>query len=242
MRIPRIYTPQALSSNSKIELEPEASRHILKVLRMEAGRPLTLFNGDGNQYSGSISRINGKNAVVILQQEESLPNIPDIDIELAIGMSKGDRLELVIQKATELGASKITPLFTERCEIKLNAERAEKKLASWKQIAIGACEQCQRNVIPNISAPTKLSDYLEKCKSEAKFVLHHRSEQTLEGMSKPNSAAILIGPEGGLSDTEIKLAETRGFAPLTLGPRVMRTETAPLATLSVMQFLWGDLN
>ncbi|MFL0810463.1 MAG: 16S rRNA (uracil(1498)-N(3))-methyltransferase [Agarilytica sp.] len=242
MRIPRIYTPQALTPNSKVELDAEASHHILKVLRMDVGRPLTIFNGDGDQHTGSISRINGKSAVVILQNVETLPNIPEIDIEIAIGMSKGDRLEWVIQKATELGAAKIVPLFTERCEIKLNAERAEKKLTSWKQVAISACEQSQRNVLPNISAPTKLADYLEKCHSDVKFIMHHRSEKSLQSISKPNSAAILIGPEGGLSDNEIKLAQARGFAPLKIGPRIMRTETAPLSALSIMQYLWGDLN
>ncbi len=241
MRIPRIYTPQELSSNCKIELEEEASRHLLKVLRMDVGRPLTLFNGDGYQYHGSISGTNKKTAVVTIQKQEHRPNISPIEIELAIGLSKGDRFDWVLQKATELGVSKITPLFTSRSEVKLSGERLEKKMHSWRNIIIGACEQCQRNVLPTLSDAQKLPDYIENTSASLKFVLHHRSEKGLAESTPDKTISLLVGPEGGLNEEEINTAESCGFQALKLGERVLRTETAPLAALSIMQHLWGDL-
>ncbi len=241
MRIPRIYTPQALTSNANVTLEQESSHHLLKVLRMDVGRPLILFNGDGNQYTASISRIDKKTVVAIIQKQEHRPNTSPIKTALAIGLSKGDRFDLVLQKATELGIDSIVPLFTERSAIKLNAERIDKKMTSWQNIIIGACEQCQRNVLPTLHPPQKLEDYLSSCDSDIKLVLHHRSKHALGTQQKPHSLSLLVGPEGGLSDGEIKQAEHHGFEALKLGERVLRTETAPLAALSVVQFIWGDL-
>ncbi len=241
MRIPRIYTPQTLASNSSIELEAEASHHLLKVLRMDVGRPLVLFNGDGNQYSGAISRTTKKTAIVLIQKQEHKPNVSPIDIELAISLSKGDRFDWVLQKATELGITKISPLITERSEVKLSGERLEKKMANWKKIIISACEQCQRNVIPLLNDVHPLQSFVEHNQSSVKLVLHHRSQDSLYNLKPEHSATLLIGPEGGLSDTEIQAAETKGFMPLKLGDRVLRTETAPIAALSIMQYLWGDM-
>lgn len=242
MRIPRIYTPQLLSANSTIELEAEASHHLIKVLRMKAERPLILFNGDGNQYSATITQLNKKTVEVSTQDREYRPNISPVNIELAIGISKGDRFDWVVQKATELGVAKISPVFSARCEIKLSEERMAKKMASWQHTIIAACEQCQRNVLPEIAAPRQLESFLSQCSSELKFVLHHRSQHSLSNNSVPQSATILIGPEGGLTEEEIQLAEKNEFIPLKLGNRVLRTETAPISALSIMQFLWGDLS
>ncbi len=241
MRIPRIYTPQALASNSTVELEAEASHHLLKVLRMDVGRPLVLFNGDGNQYSGAIARTTKKTAIVLIQQEEYKPNISPLEIELAIGLSKGDRFDWVLQKATELGVTKISPLITARSEVKLSGERLEKKMAGWEKVIIGACEQCQRNVIPALNDLQTIQSYVEQNQSNVKLVLHHRSKEALHNLKPEQSATLLIGPEGGLSDAEIQAAETQGFMPLKLGNRVLRTETAPIAALSIMQYLWGDM-
>ncbi|MFL0805435.1 MAG: 16S rRNA (uracil(1498)-N(3))-methyltransferase [Agarilytica sp.] len=241
MRIPRIYTPQTLASNSTVELEAEASHHLLKVLRMDVGRPLILFNGNGNQYSGAISRATKKTAIVLIQQEEYKPNVSPLNIELAIGLSKGDRFDWVLQKATELGVTQISPLITARSEVKLSSERLEKKMAGWKKVIIGACEQCQRNVLPELKDVQPIQSYIEHSQSSVKLVLHHRSDDALHSLKPEQSAALLIGPEGGLSDTEIQAAETLGFMPLKLGNRVLRTETAPIAALSIMQYLWGDM-
>lgn len=242
MRIPRIYTPQALDAHSELELEAEAAHHLVKVLRMDVGRELILFNGNGNEYSATITRTTKKTAFVSIQNEEHKPNSSPVQIELAIGISKGDRFDWVLQKATELGVSKITPLFTSRCEIKLSGERLSKKMAGWQKTVIGACEQCQRNELPELAEPLNIDDFISQADAELKFVLHHRSEHSLSNDTPPQSVVILVGPEGGLSDEEILDAESNGFTPLKFGNRVLRTETAPVAALSVMQYLWGDLN
>lgn len=242
MRIPRIYTPQALDVHSEFELEAEAAHHLVKVLRMDVGRELILFNGNGNQYSATITRTTKKTAFVSILSQEHKPNSSPVQIELAIGISKGDRFDWVLQKATELGVSRITPLFTSRCEIKLSGERLSKKMTGWQKTVIGACEQCQRNELPKLAEPLNIDDFVSQAAAELKFVLHHRSEHSLSNDTPPQSVVILVGPEGGLSDEEIQSAESNGFTPLKLGNRVLRTETAPVAALSVMQYLWGDLN
>ncbi len=241
MRIPRIYTAQALGPEQEIVLEKNASNHLLKVLRMEAGRSLILFNGDGHEYAASIVRIDKKQAVIFTNDCNHRPNNSPMSVEIAIGISKGDRLDWVVQKATELGVNGVYPLYTSRCEIKLDKAREEKKRANWTQIAISACEQCQRNTLPEIHQPMSLNEYLDHCDTECKFVMHHRADASLEASSRPKSLSFVIGPEGGLDDQEINDAQAHGFKTLSLGNRVLRTETAPIVALSISQFLWGDL-
>jgi 16S rRNA (uracil1498-N3)-methyltransferase len=145
-----------------------------------------------------------------------------------------------LQKATELGVATITPLVTERTEIKLSGERADKKKERWQQTIISACEQCQRNVLPKLNPPILVNDWVAQCDAELKCVLHHREHKSLPQDKQINSVALLIGPEGGLSETEIHYAIQQKFLSLTLGPRVLRTETAPIAAISLVQYLWGD--
>jgi len=161
-------------------------------------------------------------------------------IEMGIAVSRGERMDWVVQKATELGVTAISPLFTERTEVKLKAERAAKKLRHWQQIAISACEQSGRNQLPTIADFKALPNWLSAVEADRKFVLHHRSDDH-PGGEAPTSVALLIGPEGGLSEAEIEAAMDAGFEAMRLGPRVLRTETAPLAALSVLQSRWGDL-
>lgn len=241
MRIPRIYTDQALSLDQTIELDENASRHIAKVLRMEVGRPLVLFNGLGGQYSASLIEVGKKRVSARLDEFVDADKQSPLSIHLGIGLSKGDRFEWVLQKAAELGVSQITPLFTERSEVKLNGPRLEKKMASWQQVLISACEQCQLNIVPQLLPPLRLNPWLETREDQKRFVLHHRTEEQLDATQQVDSAALLIGPEGGLSSDEINLAEQQSFQALRLGPRVFRTETAPLAAISILQYLWGDL-
>ena len=240
MRIPRIFTEQALVEGAAVALEEGPSRHIGKVLRMQVGRELILFNGQGGEYQAIITQASKKVIEVEIREFSIDSKQSSLNIELGIGLSKGDRFELVLQKATELGVSKIVPLLSQRSEVKLNPERLAKKLASWRQIIVGACEQCQLNIVPTLSEPLKLEQWLSGCDSDLKLVLHHRSDGTLADMPKPKSLSLLIGPEGGLTDEEIKRAQSHNFKALTLGPRVLRTETAPLAAISLAQYLWGD--
>ena len=150
-------------------------------------------------------------------------------------------MDWVLQKATELGVTSITPLFTERTEVRLKGERLDKKQQHWQQILISACEQCQRNRLPELNSACALEDWIPQAQDGLRYVLHHRSDGGLPDNPQRQPVSLLIGPEGGLSDDEISAAQAHQFKALTLGPRVMRTETAPIAALSVLQFLWGDL-
>lgn len=240
MRIPRIYTPQSITPDTSFELEAGASHHLLKVLRMSVGRELILFNGQGAEYPAEIIAATKKNATVAVKSEIYRETESPLNTELAIGISKGERMDWVLQKATELGINTITPLFTERTEVKLTADRLKKRLDHWQQVIISACEQCQRNRIPEIHAPQRVQDFISSCQSDLKFVLHHRSEKQLASYTAPKSVSLLIGPEGGLTDEEITHASQHSFHELTLGPRVLRTETAPVVALAVLQSHWGD--
>jgi len=242
MRIPRIHTEAPLTSGNSVELDEAPSRHLAKALRMEAGRELILFNGRGGEYQATISAITKKCVTVIVGKPKSDDRRSPLTIHLGIGLSKGDRFEWVLQKAAELGVSHITPLFTERSEVKLNGPRLDKKMASWQQVLISACEQCQLNIVPQLFPPSRLAPWLETREEQKRFVLHHRTDEQLDATQQVDSAALLVGPEGGLSSDEINLAEQQSFQALRLGPRVFRTETAPLAAISILQYLWGDLN
>ncbi|MEE4144147.1 MAG: 16S rRNA (uracil(1498)-N(3))-methyltransferase [Halieaceae bacterium] len=241
MRIPRIYTGQELQANAEIELEAGPSQHLSRVLRMKVGDALLLFNGSGGQYRATISSIDRKAVVVASAALETLERESPLHLELGIAVSRGERMDWVVQKATELGVTRIAPLVSKRTEVKLGAERGEKKLKHWQQIATSACEQCGRNRLPQILAPQALADWIQQVQADLRLVLHHNAGNTDPAALPPRSVALLIGPEGGLSPEEIEAAERTGFAALQLGPRVLRTETAPLAAIAILQARWGDM-
>ncbi|GAB3369349.1 16S rRNA (uracil(1498)-N(3))-methyltransferase [Spongiibacter taiwanensis] len=242
MRIPRIYTAASLSPGEHA-LDSRAAHYLGQVLRMKAGRNLVLFNGDGLNYPAQITEVSKKG----VQCRVDPPNAsaeppPPLFIELGIAISKGDRMDLVIQKATELGVSRISPLTSERVDVKLSGERLEKKAQHWQQVMISACEQSGRNRLVELAPLQPLDQWRDNLRSERKLVLHPTAAQRLGGDSPgPASVALLIGPEGGLTDDEVQACLNQGFAGLQLGPRVLRTETAPLAAISILQFCWGDM-
>ncbi len=240
MRIPRVYTPSPLTPNISLTLDDKTAHYLGKVLRMKAGRELILFNGQGGEYPTTLLDISKKEATVALGDKVNVDRESPLYSHLAIGLSRGERWDFVLQKATELGVTEITPLLTERGEVKLTAERLEKKFQHWQGIIISACEQCQRNKLPILHAPTQYDTFIAQGHSGTGLVLHHRSEKTLQSFSPDNACTLLVGPEGGLTENEIDLAHRSGFESLTLGPRVLRTETAPLAALTALQLYWGD--
>ena len=241
MRVPRIFTPQSLSASAHIDLEPQSSRHLAKVLRKNTGDPVIVFNGEGGEYYAIIDDVS-KQVVRIQTQQWSQADLESpLAIHLGIGLSKGERMDHVIQKATEVGVTAITPLFTERSEVKLRGSRAQKKLLHWQQIAISACEQSGRNRIPVVHPPCSIEHWTDTASADCRLVLHHRAAD-LDSLATPDSVALLIGPEGGLSPGEIAHAEDEGFLGLKLGPRVLRTETAPIAAIAVLQARWGDMS
>lgn len=241
MRIPRIYTGQELQANAEIVLETGPSLHLSRALRMKVGDALVLFNGRGGQYPATISAIDRKAVVVASAEQEALECESPLHLQLGIAVSRGERMDWVVQKATELGVSCIAPLVSERTEVKLGAERGEKKLRHWQQIATSACEQCGRNRLPQILSPQSLAGWLQDVQADLRLVLHHTAVTRDPGPAPPRSVALLVGPEGGLSEEEIRAAEGAGFASLQLGPRVLRTETAPLAAIAILQARWGDM-
>lgn len=241
MRIPRIYTGRVLQAESTFDLEPGPSQHLARALRMQQGGSLILFDGRGGQYPATITALGKKQVSVRTGAHVSCEWESPLAIQLGIAISRGDRMDWVVQKATELGVSRITPLLTERTEVKLKGERAAKKIAHWQQVVISACEQCGRNTVPPVSPLRSLEGWWAEAQAELKLVLHHRAETLETASATPASIALLVGPEGGLSAAEIAAAEQQGFQSLRLGPRVLRTETAPLTALAVLQSRWGDL-
>ncbi len=242
MRRPRIYTPLPLTCGQVVELDEAPSRHLAKVLRLQRGREVILFNGQGGEYRATLKDIGKKTVTAAVFDFSDKDRESPLRVELAIGISRGERMDWVVQKATELGVTALTPLFTERTEVKLDGPRLEKKLQHWQQIVINACEQCQRNRLPQLFRPAGLGEWMAGARADSKLVLHPATEApNLNLLPPPQSVILLIGSEGGFSDAEITGARERGFIPLTLGPRILRTETAPLTALGILQHLWGDL-
>ena len=238
MRLSRFFIDAPLSLGQH-EL-PEAQAHYIgRVLRHAAGDAVQLFDGSGQEFLGELVEVGKKNVRVELRESFAGLAESPLRLHLGQGLSRGERMDWAIQKATELGAARITPIVSERCEVRLKDERADKRTAHWRQIAISACEQCGRSVLPQIDAPISLAEWLQATEADLKLVLHPVAEP-LASHARPGSLAFLIGPEGGLSDAEVEQARAAGFHAARLGPRVLRTETAPVVSLSVAQQLWGD--
>lgn len=242
MSVPRIFTPQALREGGELVLEEAASRHLASALRLQLDAQVILFNASGGEFQARIKTLDRKRVSLQVVTHNPVERESPLHTHLGIAVSRGERMDWVVQKATELGVNTISPLFSERTEVKLKSERAEKKVNHWQQVAVSACEQCGRNQVPRIAPLQQLSNWLPTVEAECKLVLHHRNSNSLRELGPPNSVALLIGPEGGLSDLEIANASAVGFSALALGPRILRTETAPLAALSLLQQQWGDMN
>lgn len=238
MRLSRFFIdlPLALGQH---EL-PEAQAHYIgRVLRLAAGDAVQLFDGSGDEFLGELLEAGKKRVRVELRERLAGQPESPLRVHLGQGLSRGERMDWAIQKATELGVAAITPILSERGEVRLKDERADKRMAHWRQVAISACEQCGRSLVPTIHPPIGLGDWLERVEAELKLVLHPVAEP-LASHPRPQSLAFLIGPEGGLAEAEVARAKAHGFHAARLGPRVLRTETAPVVALSVAQQLWGD--
>ncbi|MBG58394.1 MAG: 16S rRNA (uracil(1498)-N(3))-methyltransferase [Porticoccus sp.] len=244
MRDIRVFIDQPLTADTEIVLEEHSAHHLTVVLRLKAGAKIVLFNGTGGEYKATLGQITGKHVRALISDFTDTNRQSPLYISLGIGLSRGDRMDWVIQKATEVGVAEITPLFTARSEVRLKGDRADKKIRHWRKIAINACEQSYRNIPPIINAPTSPDLWFHSLATDKKFVMHHRSEKTVTDLrsQQVSSTALLIGPEGGLTDAEISSSLHSGFEPLTIGPRVLRTETAPIVAITLLQSLWGDFS
>ena len=242
MRIPRIYQPLPLASGRAIELDAQATAHLTRVLRLKPGDELVLFNGEGGEYAAHIEALEKRATVVRVGEFIDRELESPLELVLAQGVSRGERMDYTVQKAVELGVSRIVPVITERTVVNLKDERRERRQEHWQAVAVGACEQSGRNRAPAVEPVVALDRWLAAASPAGlKLVLHHRAGKGLAGQARPaGPVTLLIGPEGGLSPAEIDAACAAGFQPLCLGPRVMRTETAAVAALAVLQWLWGD--
>lgn len=241
MRIPRIYTKALEPNLDNIWLDPDTSHYLGRVLRMKPNQQLYLFDGEGYEVLAEISAFEGKHKTQVTIIEVCQINTESpVYIHLGQSISKGDRMDFTIQKSVELGVSEITPIWAERCEVKLKGDRIQKKVDHWQSIAVSACEQCGRNQVPKINTPVRLEEWVKQRTEDTRITLHHRASAKLREFPAPDQAALLIGPEGGLTEQEIELSEQHEFKSIAMGPRVLRTETASLAALTLMQYEWGD--
>lgn len=241
MRTPRIFSDQPLLAGAELVLNENAAQYLGKVLRARVSDNVILFDGQGQQATASIQAI-GKQSISVLLGAVNTPQTESsLQSHLGLCLSKGDRFDWAIQKATELGVSAISPLYSARVDFTVPPERLAKRLAHWQQIVTSACEQSGRVRIPTVNAPTSLTNWVSETVADVKLVLHCDVHSAPLLAAKPQSVALLIGPEGGLTDEEVAAAEQHHFQPWQLGPRILRTETAPVVALSVIGAQWGDM-
>lgn len=241
MKPPRIHVAADLAVGGDVVLPEGPARHVARVLRLGEGAPLTLFDGAGREAWAVIIEASRKRVVARIESVAPGTGESPLAVHLGQAISKGDRMDYAIQKAVELGVAAITPLYTEHGDVRLRGERETKKLAHWQAVAASACEQCGRATLPPVHSPAGLADWLALRDEALRLVLHPGATGALEQRAVPATAALLIGPEGGLSAAEVEASLAGGFVPLSLGPRILRTETAPVVALSLLQSRFGDL-
>ena len=243
MRTTRIHVDLMLAVGTEWCLPAQAGEHVARVLRLAAGDPLALFNGDGSDYPATILTVGKRQVVVRVDARHELANESPLPLALAQGVARGEKMDMIVQKATELGVVRIVPLLTERSEVKLDPARAEKRLAHWRAVAASACEQSGRARLPEITPALPLSVWLDGLTEDGALRLALLPDATRSSRELRFSAAgglLVVGPEGGLGERDIKALTATGFVGLRLGPRILRTETAGLAALAALQALHGD--
>jgi 16S rRNA (uracil1498-N3)-methyltransferase len=247
MRLTRVHVAGPLISGQRLRLEGNAATHLTRVLRLRVGAALIVFDGAGGEYEGSIDKAHAGEVIVAIGARADTERESPLALTLAQGVSRGERMDLVVQKATELGVSQLVPLLTERSVVRLSAQQSDRKVNHWRAIVVAACEQCGRNRLPSVAAPVALAEYLRGGAAaggagETRLLLSPDATATLADVPRPGGGVtVLTGPEGGLTEEEEKSAIAAGFTALRLGPRVLRTETAAIAALALLQRKFGDL-
>ncbi len=243
MRSHRFYTPDNLLLDQTIELDKEASHHCIQVLRYKTGHQLELFNGDGFDYHAEITAIEGKKCWARIIKQIPSNNESPLNIHLFQGVAKGDKMDLIIQKTIELGVKQITPIFTQRCNVKLDNKRQIKKMNHWQKVIISACEQSGRSIIPQLNMPIQLA-HVKSDDTNTRLYLEPTSIKKLKSLT-PNEASrsiqLFVGPEGGFSENDLQSLDKINAVGINLGPRILRTETAALTCISILQSHFGDL-
>lgn len=238
MRKIRIYYPHSLQTQQTIILENSAANHVARVLRLNPADPLTIFNGQGGEYDAVIDSISKNKVTVNIQSFKDLNIESSITIHIGQVIARGEKMDLIIQKAVELGVTDFTLLYSERCEINFNEQRLQKKMEHWQGIIIAASEQCGRNKLMSLNAPSSLISFLTKqqYKQPCKLIMDPQGNHSLTNYLQHQDYILIIGPEGGFSQKEIDAAIKYQFFTVNLGDRILRTETAALAVTAVLQF------
>lgn len=241
MTTPRIFCEQRLGPGAQFSLDDAAAQHVGKALRLRTGDTLVVFDGTGGEYPAVIQRMDRERVDVKVGSFRPEEPAPGFAIGLVQGLPEADKMDWILQKATELGVAWVQPVVCERSVVRLSGERAAKREAHWQRVVIAACEQSGRTRVPAVRPTLGLRDWAAGPSAARRWVLLPDAEEALVAQSAPQGdVELLVGPEGGFSDREIDVATHVGFQPLSLGPRVLRTETAPLAALAAIQSLWGD--
>lgn len=242
MRVSRVHVAEPIAGRRTCELTGTAANHVLRVLRLRAGEPLTLFDGTGGEYAATIDKSSRDRVTVSVGEHSAVERESTVAITLIQGISRSERMDLVVQKATELGVTHIVPISTERTVVRIGPSQADRKFEHWRAIAIAACEQCGRNRLPELRAPMSLHSWLEGWQPAASALLLSTRASTRLGaaLGTAHKIDLLIGPEGGLTADEESAALAAGFRGVSLGPRVLRTETAAIAALAAIQHAVGD--
>ncbi len=245
MRLTRVHVEEPLAPDSRVVLGGAPANHIRRVLRLAPGDELTVFDGRGGEYPARIEGIRKDTVIVALGSHAAVQRESPLSITLAQGVSRGERMDLVVQKATELGVQRLVPVLTERTVVRLDAAQADSRMRHWRAVAVGACEQCGRNTLPEIAPALGLAEFLRSLgplePRGVRLVLSPGGELRIRDLEAAHAWVLLIGPEGGLSEPERRAAAEAGFRALSLGPRVLRTETAAIAALAALQERLGDL-
>ncbi|ORU92714.1 MAG: 16S rRNA (uracil(1498)-N(3))-methyltransferase [Cycloclasticus sp. symbiont of Bathymodiolus heckerae] len=242
MRISRLFIEQDLSQSTVVTLEANAAHYLRNVLRLKKGFQLTVFNGRGGEYAATVEEVSRKVVSLHIDEWRDVNVESPLAIELGLSVSRGERIDVAIQKATELGVTVITPVITQHCIVKLTEERRLQRHQHWQSIVYRACEQCGRNVPPKLNVTLNLADWLTSDLPASRIIFEPGKAGTLKTHSKPDGdVSVLIGPEGGFSEQEVIDAQEAGFSALGFGPRIVRNETAAIASIAAMQVLWGDM-
>lgn len=243
MSILRLFSPIRLRTNTSLSLGSEQARYVGRVMRLKPGDALTVFDGDGGEYAATVGVVTRQELKLNVGEHISRNTESPLRICLVQGISRGERMDIVVQKATELGVHRITPVLTDYSVVRLKPDRAEKRRMHWLKIARSACEQCERNLIPAIDAPQSLDDWfaINAASAEPRLILRADALDAMPAIRLPGrDLTIVVGPEGGFSEAEHERAAAAGMCAVRIGPRVLRTETAALAALSIAQASWGD--
>lgn len=236
----RVYLPQPLHAGDTLDLPDEAVRHLVQVLRMGNGERLTVFNGEGGEYTAELTEVARRSARLRIDSHDPVSREAPLSVTIAQCVSKGDRMDYALQKATELGAAAFVPLLSTRGVVKLDGERWEKKVEHWSGVVIGAAEQSGRTRVPTVAAPERFDSYIATERSGLKLILAPGGDTRLADLKLDQPITALTGPEGGFDEAELNLADRHGWLRLGLGPRILRTETAPVALLAALLTRAGD--